>query len=335
VANVAIVVLNWNGQRWLRRSLAAALAQPDAEVWLVDNASTDASLEIVRAEFPAVRVLALSANLGYGEANNRAVAAVEAATPFVAFLNNDTVVAPDWLAHLRGTLETCSDCAAAGSKLLQMDRPDIVNHAGGRLTPLGAAFDVGFGAPDDGRFDRESPTGCATGAAMLVRREAFLSVGGFDPRYFAYFDDADLCWRLWLAGHTVRYSPRARVLHAYGGSVDGGRLAPFRIEHCQTNRLQNMVKHLERRSLLAMLPVSFGYDGGRVVQLLRNGQVASVRALVRGWRRFGRVLPAALVERRRIQGRRQRTDGELLRVGALASVREAAAEWRRLGGLAL
>ena len=168
---------------------------------------------------------------------------------------------------------------------------------------------------------------------MLIRRDVFLEVGGFDERYFAYFDDADLCWRFWLAGYSVNYAPRARVLHAYGGSASGGRLSLFRLEHCQTNRLQNMFKHLETRTLLCMLPVSAAYDAARTFQLLRAGRRDGVHALIRGTRRFASLLPQVMAERRRIQAERRRSDADLRDVGALASLLEASHEWQRLGGL--
>jgi GT2 family glycosyltransferase len=330
------MVLNWNGLRWLEPCLAAVLAQSspaEVDTWLVDNGSTDGSLDYVRRRFPSVRVLALGRNFGFGAAYNRAVEATSA--PLLALLNNDTVVQPGWLDALTARLDSAADVAAVGSKLLYLDRPAIINHAGGRLTILGAAYDVGFGQPDGARFDQAGSTGCATGAALLMRREAFVAVGGFDERYFAYFDDADLCWRFWLSGRRVLFEPAARVLHAYGGSSGAGRLAPLRIQHGQTNRLQNMLKHLETRTLLAALPASLAYDVLRAGQLGRmsSGRLPALRALVRGWSTFIGLVPRLRVERRRIQRSRLRTDAELYQAQVLVGLRTAAAEWRRLGGL--
>jgi GT2 family glycosyltransferase len=247
-------------------------------------------------------------------------------------LNNDTRVTGDWLAELVETIEERPEVTAVGSKLMYLERPTVVNHAGGRLTSLGAAYDIGLGADDDQRFNIPGPVGCATGAALLVRRDLFFEVGGFDERYFAYFDDADLCWRFWLRGYQVLYQPRARVLHAYGGSASGGRLSMLRLQHCQTNRLQNMFKRLETR-MLTMLPMSLGYDALRTLQLARAGRLDGVRALARGTRRFAEFLPEVMAERRRVQARRRRSDRELLGLGVMASLGEARREWRRLGGL--
>lgn len=331
--DVAVLVLNWNGRRWLSACLDALLAQagPRFQAVLVDNGSADGSQALVRERFPAVHVLELGANLGFGRAYNRAIAVCDA--PLVVLLNNDTAVQPGWLAALVAEAEAHPEAAAIGSELAYIDRPDVLNHAGGRVTVLGAGYDVGFGALDGPEYSNAGTVGCATGAAMLVRRAAFLEAGGFDESYFAYFEDADLCWRLWLRGYTVRYAPAARVLHAYGGSSGLGRASPFRIEHCQANRLLNMVKNLEAGTLAWALPASLAYDAMRLRDLLRSRQLAAARAYVRGTRRFLGLLSHALRQRRQVQASRVRGDAELFRLGALTGLPQAAAEWRRLSAL--
>ena len=297
-------------------------------LWLVDNGSTDGSVGFIREQFPAVHALEMGRNLGFGTAYNRAITACDA--EFIVLLNNDTVVQPGWLEALLTEAEAHPEAAAVGSKLLFLEHPDVLNHAGGFLTPLGSAFDTGFGAPDGPAFDTARAVGCATGAAMLVRREAFLTVGGFDESYFAYFEDADLCWRFWLRGWTVRYAPAARVLHAYGGSTGPGRLSPFRIEHCQMNRLQNMFRNLATATLLRTLPASLAFDAYRVAGLLTGGERDAASAHLRGTRRFLALLPHVLAERRRVQASRVRSDQELRRLGVLVSLGDAAREWRRI-----
>jgi GT2 family glycosyltransferase len=324
-----VLVLNWNGAAWLRASLDAV--RNERNVWVVDNGSTDRSVQLVHDEFPSVNVFQLDRNYGYGGAYNRALAAVD--TPLVALLNNDTVAQPGWLDHLRTSIAHDDSVGAVGAKLLEMNRPAYVGHAGGRLTTLGAAYDVGLGAIDGPAFEVAGLSGCATGAAVLMRRDALIAVGGFDERYFAFFDDADLCWRMWLAGYAVHFEPKARVWHAYGGSLPGGRGAALRLELCQTNRLQNMFKHLETKTLAAALGVSLSYDLMRVADLLRAGRPDGMRALVRGTRKFVVLLPQVLAERRRIQSTRKRSDRDLRALGVLAGVRRAAREWRRLGSL--
>ncbi len=335
VSHISVLVLNWNGKRWLNDCLAALLAQEgvDFDAWLVDNGSVDGSAAWVRDHFPTVRVLQFGTNLGFGAAYNRAIA--QTGSPFVVLLNNDTVVQSGWLAALADDIGRHPEAAAVGSKLLFLNHPFAVNHAGGCLTVLGAAFDRGFGAEDERVHQASRITGCASAAALILRRATFLEVGGFDETYFAYFEDADLCWRYWLRGLEVRYQPEARVFHAYGGSGSGARSSTFRLQHCQTNRLQNMMKHLEMRNLLALQPASAAYDALRVLDFARRGHMAGVRAIVRGTRRYVALLPDALARRESVQRTRLRTDGELIRTGVLAGLFSATTEWRRLNRLVM
>jgi len=330
MSDIAVLVLNWNGRRWLEPCFNALQQQTelDFETWLVDNGSHDDSVELVQARFPWVRTLELGQNLGFGAAYNRAIQVVHA--PHIVLLNNDTIVQPGWLEALVHEMRAHPETAAVGSKLLYLDQPTIINHAGGRLTPLGAAFDVAFGCVDAPDFDRIRTVGCVTGAAMLVRRDALLQVGAFDERYFAYFEDADLCWRFWLRGYTVRYQPGARVLHAYGGSTGSGRESTFRIRHCQTNRLQNMLKHLEPTTLAWALPASLAYDAMKVVDYLTSARPRAAIAVAHGTRAFLRLVPDLLAERSRIQRTRMLSDAALFHLGVLATLPEAAREWRRL-----
>jgi len=327
-----VLILNWNGRQWLRQCVDAVLRQDPApaEVWVVDNGSSDGSGEMAGA-WPNVRWLQLNSNVGFGAAYNRAIG--QCRRDVVVLLNNDTLVQPGWLAELTCELDRHPEAAAAGSKLLFLDRPDVLNHGGGQITSLGAAYDVDWGARDPAGERPSRACSMASGAALALRREAFLDVAGFDESYFAYFEDADLCWRLWLKGYTVRYVPAARVLHAYGGSTGEGRHSAFRIRHCQTNRLQNMAKNLELGTLSRLWPASLAYDAARLGTLRRGGQAAAVRAYVQGTLCFWQLLPHVLEQRRRAQATRRRSDAELFRLGVLAGLGQAAAEWRRLGSL--
>jgi GT2 family glycosyltransferase len=334
VSELAVLVLNWNGRRWLDGCLGSVLDQVGRrdEVWLIDNGSCDGSAEHVAGRFPGVRVSAFGRNLGFAEAYNRAVAGVDAG--LVLLLNNDVVLEPGCLAALRAAMEADPDAAAVGAKLLFMERPGTVNHAGGRLTLLGSAYDLDLGAPDGPGVGTSGACGCATGAAMLVRRAAFEAVGGFDGRYFAYFEDADLCWRFWLRGYTVRHEPAARVLHAYGGSTGRQRASLPRIELCQANRLRNMAKNLAAPTLLRALPASLAFDAYRMAEFARAANGEGVAALASGTGRFLRHLPETLARRRAVQPGRVRSDDELLRSGVVADLWTAAREWRRLAAVA-
>ncbi|MCC7358722.1 MAG: glycosyltransferase [Anaerolineales bacterium] len=328
----ALVILNYNGRALLPDCLAAALAQSvPAAVVVADNGSSDGSPAWLRAEYPNVRVLDLGRNWGFAAGYNRALAEVD--YPWLALVNNDAELAPDWLERLLAFAAARPQAAILGGKLrLAQPGQTRLQSAGGKFTTAGTAFEMGWGAPDTGQFDTPGPVGVIPGAAMLIRREAWAALGGFDPDYGAYLEDVDLCWRAWLAGYEVHYRPEAVARHHYGATA-GGRLSPYRVRAMQRNRLANMVKNLQARSLPGGLLVSLTYDAYRVLEYGRRGQWANLRALAGGTAAFGRGLAALLARRGPVQAGRVLSDADLRRRGLLAGALEAFWEYRRIGQL--
>ena len=217
---VAAVVVTWNSSAWVTGCLRALHAQtrPPDEVVVVDNASTDRSANLAREE--GARVLVLPDNLGFCGANNRGIAATEA--PLVLLLNPDTALAPDFLEKLVPVFDDGGVGAACG-KLLRWDGRTL-DSAGQTLGWSRRPVDRGYGTPDRGRYDLAEDVFSACGAAALYRREALASVAGpggdvFDPRFFAFYEDLDLAWRLKRAGWRVAYRPEARGRHARGATA--------------------------------------------------------------------------------------------------------------------
>jgi GT2 family glycosyltransferase len=208
-------------------------------------------------------------------------------------------------------------------------QPPRLQSAGASFTDAGTAFEIGWGTPDRGQYDTPRPVGAIPGAAMLIRRELFLALGGFDASYGAYLEDVDLCWRAWLGGHEVHYVPAALAHHQYGAS-GGGRASPYRIRLMQRNRLANMVKNLEAGSLARGLAVSVAYDAYRVLEYLRRGQWDAVRALAGGTCAFALAGRAAAARRSQIQRARVLSDQALRQRGLLVSALSAFREYRRL-----
>jgi len=214
---VSVVIPNWNGRRWLPGCLEALAAQElaPAEVILVDNGSTDGSLEYLRAEHPHVGVIANADNTGFAHAANQGL--VAATGELVALINTDVVLAADWLARTVEQLEAHPDAASVACKMLSLDRPELVYDAGDVLRRDGACEQRGRFEADDGRWEEAGDVFGACAGAALYRRAAVLETGGFDERYFAYLEDVDLSLRLSLAGWRCRYEP-AVALHAGEGS---------------------------------------------------------------------------------------------------------------------
>ena len=214
---VSVVIPNWNGRRWLPgclQSLSAQRLRP-LEVVVVDNGSTDGSLEYLRGEHPGVQLLELGRNTGFAHAANRGLATARA--DLVALINTDVVLADDWLERTARTLQAYPQAASVAVKMLSLADPTRVYDAGDVLRRDGACEQRGRFMRDDGRWDAPGEVFGACAGAALYRRAAVLELGGFDERYFAYLEDVDLALRLALAGWTCRYEP-AVAWHAGEGS---------------------------------------------------------------------------------------------------------------------
>lgn len=219
--SAAVVIPNWNGVRWLSGcldSVAAQTLQP-AETIVVDNGSTDGSLELLRQRYGHVRVVELGRNTGFAHAANRGVEA--AGEDLVALVNTDVELAPDWLERTVECLAAHPRAASVATKMLDLADPDLIYDTGDFLRRDGACEQRGRFERDRGRYDAPGEAFSACAGAALYRRDAVLAARGFDERFFAYLEDVDLGLRLRLAGWTCRYEP-AVALHASGGS--SGRL---------------------------------------------------------------------------------------------------------------
>jgi GT2 family glycosyltransferase len=223
------VVVSFNTRDLLRACLASLRAEGPAATVVVDNASPDGSAAMVRAEFPEARLIANAANPGYGAAANQGIAACGA--PAVLLLNADTAVEPGSLAALRRELDAHPRAAVVGPRLLDPDGALQIS-----CYPFLTPFNLLVLGTWLNRLARVTPglrrrfrpvwtpgPACAVdwvkGAAMAIRREAFAAVGGFDPSFFMYSEEIDLCYRLRAAGWEVRFTPEARVIHVEGAST--------------------------------------------------------------------------------------------------------------------
>jgi GT2 family glycosyltransferase len=248
----SVVVLNYNGERYLNGCLAALARQEvdgGFEVLLADNGSTDGSIERVRRDHQWVRVVEIGRNRGFSGGNNVAFRA--AAGRHMVVLNNDTMVQPGWLAALVAAADSDERVGAVTSKLVFADRPDVIQNAGLLLLSDGGGADRGSGERDVGQYGRREEVFGFCGGAALLRRDMLKDVGGFDETFFAYYEDADLSWRMRLRGWSVLYEPAAVVQHVHSATnVDG---SSFFLFHADRNRLFLLVKNASPRLALRCL----------------------------------------------------------------------------------
>jgi GT2 family glycosyltransferase len=225
-SSVSVVIPNWNGRDWLPRCLQAMREQelPPAEVIVVDNGSSDGSVEYLCAEHADARLIELQTNTGFAHAANQGLHAARG--ELVALVNTDVLLAPDWVARMAAVLAADPGAASVACKMLWLQDPTRVYDAGDVLRRDGACEQRGRFGPDIGSWDEPGEVFGACAGAALYRRSAVLDAGGFDERYFAYLEDVDLALRLRLAGWRCRYEP-AVALHAGEGSsrkLPGGHL---------------------------------------------------------------------------------------------------------------
>ena len=220
---IGVVIVNWNGRQLLDSCLAQVAGQrlPPGLVVVVDNGSTDGSVEHLRARWPAVQVLALGTNAGVAAGNNAGIRAVlDAGASAVLLLNNDAEMAPDVAERLQSELEAAGPAAwAAAPKILYLSEPGHIWSAGGRFDWWrGLSRDRGTDEPDRGQYDRPEDIDYANTCCLLVRGSVFERVGLMDEAYYMYYDDSDFSARIRRAGGRIRYVPGARVLHAVQAS---------------------------------------------------------------------------------------------------------------------
>ena len=309
----SVVIVNFNGRHHLEKCLPSLERSSPraAEVILVDNGSSDDSVEWVRAHHPSVRILPMGENLGFGEANRRG--ALEARGDFLVLLNSDTEVEDEWLPPLLAALRDEPEVAATCSTLRLLATPELLNGLGGGMTRLAYAFDHGFlfpyepWTPKSGEPKRRDVL-FPTAAAMAMRRREFFELGGFDPAFFMYHEDVDLGWRLWLLGRRVVLCRGSVVRHAFGGTS--------KVERGLDWRLKLGVRHAVRSILKYVEPVE-------AAKVLRWHVVLLARA--GAWRLLGHVaawnlahLPGTLRRRFALRSRATRTSAELAARGLVS-----------------
>lgn len=275
-----VVIPTFNGRRLLAEALEGLELQTAAhDVVVVDNASTDGTIELLAERFPHARLVQLPANVGFGRAVNRGVAVAE--TDVVVLINNDVVCEPRFLERLLAPLQDESIAMVAGV-LLQHDRPQLVDSAGIELDTTLRSWDAVWNRPVSELVGAAEPVGPCGGAAAF-RTEAFRAVGGFDETFFAYWEDVDLALRLHLAGHRCVRADDARALHKHGQTLGAASPAQRRLEAFGRGYVLARYR-IARRSLATRVKIALLDWPVLVVHLLVRRELGPLRERRRGTR---------------------------------------------------
>lgn len=317
----SIVVLNWNGKPYLERCLSAALAQsyPDFEVILVDNGSTDGSVQYVSSRFPQVRIVANEENLGFAEGNNVGIRASRG--EFIATLNNDTEADRLWLKELVRAMISSPRIGLCASKMLLYDRPKIIDSAGVDMNLAAIAWDRKGGTPDREGSEPVEVFGACAGAA-LYRRQMLDEVGLFDEEFFIYLEDVDLAWRARMRGWRCLYVPTAKVYHVHSATMVEG--SPIKNYLLGRNKVWTIIKDYPMPHLLLYLPIIAFYDLASLqYTLLLKGDTSALRGRIAGLMGLRRFLK----KRGAIQGEKSTPFSEIAKL--LYPLESPLAMWRR------
>ena len=226
---VSIVILNWNGHKYLEQFLPSVLSSTysNYEVVVIDNASTDGSVSFLETNYSQIRIISLDRNFGFAKGYNEGLKQVQA--EYYILLNSDVEVEKDWIEPAITLMQFNKNIAACQPKLLQFHNKRMFEYAGaagGWLDYLGYPFAMGrvfdVCEQDNGQYDEQQPIFWASGAAMFVRASVYHQLGGLDEYFFAHQEEIDLCWRMQLAGYKIFSCPQSVVYHVGGGTLPKG-----------------------------------------------------------------------------------------------------------------
>lgn len=296
MAEISVVVVNWNGRHLLKDCLTALERQTfrDFETIVVDNGSTDGSAGYIREEFPWTKLVELSANRGFAEGS---IAGYEQSTgQLIVLLNNDTEVHPDWLSEIHKASVLFPEAGSFASKMMYFDDRQRIENCGFALGTTGTTIDLGRDELDGPKWQEPQEIFGGCGGAVAYRRSMLEVVGFLDPDFFMVYEDVDLSFRAQLRGYKCVYIPAAIVFHRYRATL-GTRPGP-QVFYSQRNieyvYFKNMPLGLMLRSILGR----FLYEIGAAVYFARKGCGA---AFLHSKSSFVRHLPALWRKRRIIQ----------------------------------
>ena len=300
---IAVVILNWNGCEMLRSFLPSVVRFSEADggvVYVADNGSTDASVEMLRREFPSVHLIVLEKNNGFADGYNLALKQVNA--EYVVLLNSDVEVTEHWLAPLVDFMDIHPEVAACQPKIRswrQREQFEYAGAAGGFIDRYGYPFCrgriLGVVETDKGQYDKVIPIFWATGAALFIRLKDYWEAGGLDGRFFAHMEEIDLCWRLRSCGRQLVCVPQSEVFHVGGATLK--KENPHKTFLNFRNNLVMLYKNLPQEDLLPVMRIRAVLDYIAMLSFVLKGQIPNALAVLRARRDYASLRPSFTASR--------------------------------------
>jgi len=299
---VAVVILNWNGQSFLEKFLPSVIAHSgNAAIYMADNQSTDNSVAFVQTKYSSIQIIINNSNQGFAHGYNSALKSVK--EKYYVLLNSDVEVSENWLMPLFQLMESNSTIAACQPKILDYNKPDYFEYAGaagGFIDKNAYPFCRGrlFNTleKDHGQYNDTLEVFWATGACMFVRSDAFWYVGGFDSDYFAHMEEIDLCWRMKNCGYKIYVQPQSKVYHVGGGTLN--KLSPKKTFLNFRNNLITLTKNSTSKILVLKIVYRMILDGIAGIKFLVEGNANHCLAVIKAHFAFYASLPQTLQKRK-------------------------------------
>ena len=295
MTKVAVVILNYNGQKFLETFLPSIVKNNDGyEIIIDDNASTDNSIDFLKSNYSNIKVIQLTNNEGFAGGYNNALQKIEA--EYYVLLNSDVEVSSNWTKPIIDLMDNNTSIAACQPKIRsyhQKTHFEYAGAAGGYIDWLGYPFCRGrvFDSyeQDLGQYDDTKEVFWATGACMFVRAKVFHDLGGFDTHFFAHMEEIDLCWRMKNAGYKVMYSSVSMVYHVGGGTLHKSN--PRKTFLNYRNGLAMLYKNLPSNKLFSTILLRLVLDGISGVKLLIDGSFSDFLAVIKAHFAFYAMIP--------------------------------------------
>ena len=298
---IAVVILNWNGAKLLEQFLPSVVAfSEEATIYVADNASTDASIQVIQTRFPSVKIIQNSGNFGFAKGYNEALQLVE--EPFYALVNSDIEVTENWLVPIIEMFENESETAIIQPKILDFKKKthfEYAGAAGGFIDKFGYPFCRGriFETieEDKNQYNDEIPIFWASGACFFIRKEVFRKLNGFDPDFFAHQEEIDLCWRAFNMNYKAKYTSESVVYHVGGATLNESN--PKKTFLNFRNSLLMLTKNLPTNKLVPILLFRLVLDGVAGIQFIFKGKFIHCWAIIRAHFHFYHLINKTLKKR--------------------------------------
>ncbi len=311
---ISIIVVNYNGKKWLPACLSSLKYQtyPKYEVILVDNHSSDGSVKYVKANFPKVKIVINSSNLGFATGNN--IGASIALGDYLVLLNNDTRVPPDYLTNFHEAFAAIPNLAIAQSQIILMAKSRVIDSCGSFWTLSTNQYYFGNGKSSLlSIYQTSRPVFSVKGASVMIKKDVINKTGLFDDDFWCYYEETDFCHRAWIAGYECWYWPNTYVHHALGSTslTFPNSLIQY---HNFKNKLNSLLKNLEIKTLIYELPIFLILNLLVSIFWLFQRKPKHFLAMCQSLLWNIKEFPHTLSKRILIQAHRVRTDGEIFKI---------------------